>query len=906
MPDDGFADHAVSQVTDRAAFDRLAAGDPSGTQVLKFVITGFADPDTRAIHYLEGDFYELHDEWFWFRLLNGARVPGVDATPVSGTFADPRAVAQWAREQTTLPLGLRLVDGARLYSDRFYELAMDATPRTLGVGSVVHMPAHGTGEAARELWAFELQYRDSAEEHELTIFLDTLRATLPAEIAEQLVWVVRSPEQQAVARRLRERGRPMADRIVDYAQLALPGALEVYSPGLVAGRLRSLRANDPRLAETTAADILLFDAVPDFLPPACGVVTATPQTPLSHVAILARNRGIPNAYLGGASVDPNLQQLARVHAPVVVHASSAGLRIHPIDEPEYRRWQTLRRPPVRRIGAVDTTRIPYTIDLAAHRGAEPSSLAPVIGGKSSGMLVLAAAGVEAPPRPLAITIRAYAEHLAPLRRTIEGVLADAEFRASPAVRHLVLEGPEAFIERFGRRDWVDGFRHGQTHGSTLRAAVAGGGLRQMIRELPVAPATLGRIEAAVRAQFSGLASSQGLRFRSSSTAEDVEGFTGAGLYVSSTGFLDPRAAPDPEDRDHDVGWALRRTWASYWSAEAFEERELAGIPHLDGNMAVLVHPRFDDALERTNGVLTWTVFPPGSPVEAVADIVVQAGSTSVTNPPSDRAVRPERIRWTRQPGGATRVERISRSSEVAGGGPVLTDEEIGELAARAHDVGVAWLAVDNRARPLASARRGVVLDLEFRHVHAGWPAAADPGAATAPPRLIVKQVRSLEPGLPADLALQALPIPREILARARSIDRRSCRGGSISADLLEVTTDPLREPDLGHSVGPFVAAVEIRGLARTTTTPTPGVVALTHLEVARTEHRGPTPSSMRAMVKLSRHAAEQHAFDTLEIDPRGSLRLTANARLVAVDSTTCTLQPLLAAPDQFLLELLAR
>ena len=50
-------------------------------------------------------------------------------------------------------------------------------------------------------------------------------------------------------------------------------------------------------------------------------------------------------------------------------------------------------------------------------------------------------------------------------------------------------------------------------------------------------------------------------------------------------ILEPAQQPEKRDRKRDVEWALKKTWASYWSWEAFEERRSLGIDHLAGNMA---------------------------------------------------------------------------------------------------------------------------------------------------------------------------------------------------------------------------------------------------------------------------------------------------------------------------------
>src|SRR6185369_8310832 len=132
----------------------------------------------------------------------------------------------------------------------------------------------------------------------------------------------------------------------------------------------------------------------------------------------------------------------------------------------------------------------------------------------------------------------------------------------------------------------------------------------MVRHAPLPSAFARELDQQLLQHFSAYAPEQGLRFRSSSTVEDIEGFNGAGLYDSSTGFLVPgkaagkRAGKEPKRPS--VADAVRKTWASYFSAEAFEERHQNHIDHLAADIAVLVHARFDDELEQANGVFTFT------------------------------------------------------------------------------------------------------------------------------------------------------------------------------------------------------------------------------------------------------------------------------------------------------------
>jgi phosphoenolpyruvate synthase/pyruvate phosphate dikinase len=80
--------------------------------------------------------------------------------------------------------------------------------------------------------------------------------------------------------------------------------------------------------------------------------------------------------------------------------------------------------------------------------------------------------------------------------------------------------------------------------------------------------------------------------RSSTNAEDLAGFNGAGLYRS---IKIKANATDAELID-----ALRKVWASVWLQTAFDERAWYGVDHRTVGMAVLVQPFVEGAI--ANGV----------------------------------------------------------------------------------------------------------------------------------------------------------------------------------------------------------------------------------------------------------------------------------------------------------------
>jgi phosphoenolpyruvate synthase/pyruvate phosphate dikinase len=78
----------------------------------------------------------------------------------------------------------------------------------------------------------------------------------------------------------------------------------------------------------------------------------------------------------------------------------------------------------------------------------------------------------------------------------------------------------------------------------------------------------------VRAEYAG----KGLFVRSSTNAEDLPKFNGAGLYST---------VPNVRDEEELIE-AVKTVWASVWNFEAYEARERAGIDHMKVYPAVLI------------------------------------------------------------------------------------------------------------------------------------------------------------------------------------------------------------------------------------------------------------------------------------------------------------------------------
>ncbi|MCA9538282.1 MAG: hypothetical protein KC620_05310 [Myxococcales bacterium] len=237
-------------------------------------------------------------------------------------------------------------------------------------------------------------------------------------------------------------------------------------------------------------------------------------------------------------------------------------------------------------------------------------------------------------------------------------------------------------------------------------------LREAMKDAPLDPDFEAMLIAKIRAEFPGTR----MRFRSSTNAEDLEGFTGAGLYTSKSG--------DPDDPDDPVDEAVKKVWASVWSFRAFEERSYRSIDHLAVGMALLVHRSYPD--EEANGVaLTQNPFDQ-SGLEPAFYVNVQAGETSVVQPPAgvstdqflyffDRADQP--------------VTFLSHSNQVADGQTVLTPAQTFEL-------GQALETLHRFFTPIYAPRAGDnytwwAMDVEFKF----------DDQPTGTPQLYLKQAR---------------------------------------------------------------------------------------------------------------------------------------------------------------------
>ncbi len=481
---------------------------------------------------------------------------------------------------------------------------------------------------------------------------------------------------------------------------------QVYASGWALGTGRFLPASDIATAYAEGRlrpqDILLTDGVPAELPFVAGIMTTTPATPNSHVAIMAGAYGIPFAYVAETNLQSRLRELdgREVVLQASVQEGYGRISVIPVDGtiPAALRAELLgmQRPA--------EAEIKSKAHLGAYHGAVDGLWLDDIcyfGGKASQYGLLRRTIPQYTPEAIAFSFDLWDDFMA---------------QPLPTGRSL----GEEIQKRLAGFTYPPDMQAVKTNLAAIRTLITDSTL--------FTPAQQQSILAAL-APFDP---QRNIRFRSSSNAEDAQTFAAAGLYDSYSGCLaddldGDSAGPcrcDPqENKERGVFRAIRKVYASFYNDNAYLERLRHGIDEAQVGMALLVHHSTPDDLELANGVATITLRDQGFfGVETVANLVTQKGAVSVANPEGN--AKPEIVEIT--PGGAPML--LQASSLVPLGEHVLEwEDEYATLADLLFQVHSNYV----RQLPVSASKSNLVLDLEYKKV--------------TPENLQIKQVRSLPP-----------------------------------------------------------------------------------------------------------------------------------------------------------------
>jgi hypothetical protein len=325
-----------------------------------------------------------------------------------------------------------------------------------------------------------------------------------------------------------------------------------FHKGAAVGKLHIVR--DAASADFAPDEIVILPEPLTDITPVAGIISQSFSTPLSHVNIRAAAWDIPNVGLRDAA-----KTYAALDGKIVrfeAEATSATVRLATPKEIADAQKEKHAKSAVQVPKANLTATTLATLDTlhasdASAYGSKTSNLGEIVSAKL--------AGVQVPPG-FGIPISYYAAHLkgAGIDAHVDAMLADPKFKASIAERKVALEK-----------------------------------LRQEIQDAPLAPAFVTSLTSSLRtltapedAGAPGAPPSSagsrpaevGVFVRSSTNAEDLPGFSGAGLYDT---------VPNARGADA-VATAVKKVWASVWNLAAYEERELYHIDHRQVYGAVLV------------------------------------------------------------------------------------------------------------------------------------------------------------------------------------------------------------------------------------------------------------------------------------------------------------------------------
>jgi hypothetical protein len=300
------------------------------------------------------------------------------------------------------------------------------------------------------------------------------------------------------------------------------------------GRIHIIEKLDDHV-EIGSNEILVLNEVPITLPPVAGIITTKPSTPLSHINLLAKSWGVPNAYI------KNAQELFRQYdgSWFVFETRRDAYSLKPATNnvlDAYQKRIAERRDIMTPRFDLSNVRIS---DLREQRaksvisyGAKSANLGEVMRSRLPGIVV---------PNGFTIPFAAYDGFIREnkLDEPLIEMMEDQRFVHDPAYRR------ERLVEMRKR------IQAGQMN-AALRA--------ELLRR--------------VHAEYEG----KGLFVRSSTNSEDLPNFNGAGLYSTV-----PNVKGDAE-----LVEAIKTVWASTWNFEAYEARERAGIDHAKVYMAVLI------------------------------------------------------------------------------------------------------------------------------------------------------------------------------------------------------------------------------------------------------------------------------------------------------------------------------
>ena len=424
------------------------------------------------------------------------------------------------------------------------------------LGYITHYPQikEGTNSQNNGLWVFSFWEGDTITPKDIRRTYKRLQQTFKL---APLVFRPDSTAQEKVAKQL----KPYKIATINNNQIYKSFPYQAFNNGSAIGRLVIVppASKVENLSFNEDDIVLLQSSYPD-ISPVSGVITTKFSTPLSHVNLRASAWGIPNATIKNA-----LSELTKFDGKLVFYeVTEAGYTMREATPDELLQHakvkagktkvtmpeadlSTIELLPLNKISATDATKY----------GAKTANLGEMM--RANELLIITnSLGMPSSnyaPRPKQ-------DDTSILLNIPDGFGVPFSYYVAHIKLHKIDEQIAAMLNE-------PKFKND----TTWRKASLGE-LRQAITNAPIEPATLKKIASQWRTQLAG----KGIFVRSSTNAEDLKGFNGAGLYDTVANVKDEAA----------LEAAIKQVWASVWNLRAVEERTHFGIDHAQVYPAVLI------------------------------------------------------------------------------------------------------------------------------------------------------------------------------------------------------------------------------------------------------------------------------------------------------------------------------
>ncbi|MEP1487136.1 MAG: PEP/pyruvate-binding domain-containing protein [Algibacter sp.] len=317
------------------------------------------------------------------------------------------------------------------------------------------------------------------------------------------------------------------------------------------GKLRFIDIDSIKYQNISKFDIIVIDKPILELPITAGLITTNLQTPLSHISILGKNRKVPMAAYTKAMISNHLKSYNNQYVSFQVKLDT--FYIKPISKKVFDKKTRRRIPSL--ISLEKDTSTDSLMDITYLN----SKSVNLVGGKAANFSVLKKLSkkhnFKVPESAFAIPFYYYETHI-------------KKSGADTLIKSL--------IEKYSTNSEPVDLDH------ELKS------IQKRIKSTTLDASLILNVEDKIKS----LGHHRRMRFRSSTNAEDILGFSGAGLYDSKTGIVG--------DSVKTIEKAIKKVWGSLWLERAFLERDYFNINQNSIAMGILVHRSFPS--EKANGV----------------------------------------------------------------------------------------------------------------------------------------------------------------------------------------------------------------------------------------------------------------------------------------------------------------